>query len=101
MRLSTAEIMSEKDMTEIFTETSTESPSVALKLTTEIENNNEKFDNVIISTTQGPLRHKTTQNPLTMTQTESTMTDYDLLDNCWTQTKKIENLHAMQKRDAK
>ena len=29
-----------------------------------------------------------------MTQTESTMTDYNLLDNSWTQTEKVENLHA-------
>ena len=36
-----------------------------------------------------------------MTQTESTMTDYNLLDNSWTQTEKVENLHAIQKRDAR
>ena len=54
-----------------------------------------------MSTTQDPLRLKTTQSQLNMTQTESTMTDYNLLDNSWTQTEKDENLPAIQKRDAR
>ena len=52
-----------------------------------------------MSTTHDPLRLKTTQSPLNMT--ESTMTDYNLLDNSWTQTEKVENLHAIQTRDAR
>ena len=43
-----------------------------------------------MSTTHDPLRLKTTQSQLNMTQTESTMTDYNLLDNSWTQTEKVE-----------
>ena len=54
-----------------------------------------------MSTTHDPLRLKTTQSQLNMTQTESTMTDYNLLDNSWTQTEKVENLYAIQKRDAR
>ena len=83
-------------------ETSTESPSVALKLTTVIENNsNETFDNIFISTSQGPLRLKTTQKQPDMTQTESTMTDYDLPDNSWTQFETNDNVRTIKKRDAK
>ena len=82
-----------------YTETSTESPSVELKLTTELENNsNEKFD-VIISTSQDPLRPKNTQNPPAIT--ESTTTDYDLPDNSWTQIEKSENLRTIKKRDVR
>ena len=36
-----------------------------------------------------------------MTQTESTMTDYDLPDISWTQIKKNENLRTIKKRDAR